>query len=681
MRRYYFIIFTLLSALSGYSQINILDKSLSIDFADVDGIKLLDSVNVNSIDKLIVYDFSENIEVLNNKKLSNISTLVIKDSPNLDLKKLIKVLHQQYSIQNLVIDGELLSGIPSNIRKLNTLKSLTISDNSGVNLEKLVNHIKKIENLEELSLPINEISNLPNNIGDLAQIKTLDLRNNYLTDLPSDISSMDSLEALNLEENIIIDPVNALSKIKGLKIKYLSFDGEGISKEEMKKLKEVFPNTNIQAIVEDDSVKTEIAKNNEVTDTVSSKRKMGSFMTKDQKIKAYSTAYIYYPFIYRDIRLEQTFDSTSFDDRYSSFDYINVRPRNLQFQRWDFLIGNYNIAKRNRWKYYGYFILKPYKNRKTKSISLSFANQYNRRPQSLYYSNPEIRAFSGYHWIYKGSMSKKELKKFLKKKAWAGIRIFYEKENGLFRMELKSDSCFTSLAVLPVKYDSDKEESVKKYLRVYKNYERALKRRKSNFERNLRRNKNKYLKEQKKVKRNIWKRFQRDFMSYEERLLTRDEWLKYYEKVIADEKEAISNADPTISNIQRGLELNGINLCKMNVDYYNKTYRVSGDFYYKDSNLLHIVNYVIVDVKNNEYSLSVSQDIYARNFNRIKIDKLESQVFLNRPYTIIVELSNGNIGIVKDYSFHQANEKALIQVDIIDKTFSSVGQIYNLIGI
>ncbi len=131
-----------------------------------------------------------------------------------------KLLARNYpNLKELSLSFNNLPSLPEGIWELKNLKDLSLSFN---NLTHLPERIGKLKNLKQLKLNYNELTHLPKEIGKLAKLEMLDLSGNNLTDLPEGIGELTNLEYLYLDQN-------------------------RLTLEEIKRIKELLPDTKISA--------------------------------------------------------------------------------------------------------------------------------------------------------------------------------------------------------------------------------------------------------------------------------------------------------------------------------------------------------------------------------------------------------------------------------------------------
>ena len=609
--------------------------------------------------------------------LKGIDSIIISDCPKVNFRLLFKNLSKLPSLTYFELEGNDIREIPEEINNLQKLKTFRITNNENLLLSETVETLKLSPALTELALPVNDITELPDNIGLLKQIKVLDLSNNYLTDLPDSIAGMSSLIQIRLEGNNLVDPITTTEKMKGLDIKYISLD-KGLTADEMNRIKTIFPNcrikeTNVSVTSNKGSNNTLKSDNSLNIPDIKIKSKIsvtndsvnyGIFQLEQSDYAALSTAYLHYPALLRNQLLKVEFDSLLFDERYSDTNYCNITKINR------------NQLQQNS-ETYNYLNIELVKPKTRKEIWFKF---------NVGEQNIEVNAFNKVPWIYSGELSLKKFKKtYIKsgrkqQKYWRDIRFYYDDANKLFTIELKDINSFKQFTATPANLSSTitQETFQQKFPRLYASYCKALDRRRKRFHKNLFSNKMIVDRNYKKNKEILWTAFRDMYMSPEEKKMTHEEWLKYYDKVIAHEKKTLYAATADESNLKRSLILNQFELLNQSdwIGQNNCTDIFNVSFEDKAKNNLPVISLFVIDKENN-FFYSVPGTI-----------GLGQQILMlcNREnIRIIAVLRNGDIGIVQPDQLINKNlqqsSKISLMVQIIPKSLCTVGQIMELIGL
>jgi hypothetical protein len=231
----------------------------------------------------------------------------------------------------------------------------------------------------------------------------------------------------------------------------------------------------------------------------------------------------------------------------------------------------------------------------------------------------------------------------------------------------------------PIIADAPVEKSQQTYNRRFLIYQKSLLRRSQNFKRDQLRNKSRYDSNFKKMNEYSWKELQLR-MSNEEKEMSKEEWLQYYDDIIANEQKAIDNSSLSIAYILRGLVLRGYNASGNNNVRPIQNNTVSNGYGYKTFNVdfvdskdgekLAVSNIMILDNKNK--SISQINGTLGLSPNFITIQQFSS-------YSILVELRNGNWGVVSaeeiDKQAFAPNKTFQFNTLMFDKNLDTIGNL------
>lgn len=619
------------SVLKNLNQLTFEDNNISTISENISGLKTLTSLTIQGNESLDYNDFCEKIKTLPLQELHFIDNSWIKP--------------------------------PAGISKINSLKKLEVSGSPQLNHEELIEQLAGLPQLTTLAIPVNFMPDLPKNITKLRYLKVLDVSNNVLTELPSEISSLKAINNLSIQGNLLINPVKDLEKLKDAPIQYLSLDKE-ISGEEVEQIKKMFPNAEISFPLSEDA-EEEITKEkeNKPEITVSTGN-----LNASKEVTVLSMAYLSYPALFRGIRYN--FDTLLFEERYSDFKYANkfqlVNPQLYADGQFYFQTSKSGIQPPKKETY---FFL----------------------PDQITF--PELKAFNSMYWVYVGPLSKKEFKrKYLLKRQkyrnqknkqkktlfpgptpWKDIRILYDKNNSLFVFEMKGDTAFEKFTAYPVSPSVSLEKNQQTYTRRFVAYEKALLRRTKNFNRDLVKEKYKYDLTYRQLQQNAWKALQIR-MSNEERLLSQEEWLNYYDKLIADEFSILRKSALNKEFVQRALSL--------------KNYTTNQIFIAQNSSLVTINNNSRLSAnfinKNGKGKLAVASFFIIDNRTKRLLQYTGSlgvtpeTLFLKQfaSNTIIVELRNGDFGVVSSKQIDTLkilpDQTYDLEVTVFDKNLDTI---------
>ncbi len=185
----------------------------------------LKTIHLNYCDKL---DFRSTFKRL--KKAKNLSTLEIRHNQPI----IARGLGQLKSLEYLVMSGQQLEKIPTDLKHLKNLRKIDLINSISMDWSSAFRQLAKVSNLEILVLTSCKINKLPTSVGLLKNIKHLYLNANQLTDLPKSFYQLTQLESLNLY-------------------------GNSLEESTLKKLRAAFPDCDIQFPVFKDGQREDLA--------------------------------------------------------------------------------------------------------------------------------------------------------------------------------------------------------------------------------------------------------------------------------------------------------------------------------------------------------------------------------------------------------------------------------------
>lgn len=400
----------------------------------------------------------------------------------------------------------------------------------------------------------------------------------------------------------------------------------------------------------------------------------GKINVENKNIKIYSQAYMHYPHVFNDFDRTLAFDTTSFEERFFDTTYANTTKIDADYQfRRIYEILSLDI-------FYG---------GNKEEVWFNFKKNDGYAAPLIRY-NPEINAFTGMVWVFKGNLSRKEFSKkyifrkrkfFLKRKErinWSDVRIYYDNNAQIFTLKLKNLDGFTEIQAYP-RYTSvsrSVKEAQERYEKVFASYLKKLGKRKSKFDKSITKRQQIHKKALIKYDEKLWASFQENYMSEEEKMLSREEWLLYYDIVIANEIKAMGNAEPMIENVERSMKIDGYKIKPnpfITSDQFNEENAMTKTLYQKtNSDKVAITQVLVVDLTNKRYQkYSGSKGIKTIN---VELNK-------NNDCVLLAWLRNGDIGYLtmEDFNAIEINEdrEAMISLEIIKRKMASVQTIRN----
>ena len=506
--------------------------------------------------------------------LQGLRELMVVGNASLNYKQLVASLAELPRLEALMLEENHLRQLPVNLSELQSLRRVYIKGNESLDFESAIERLSELPRLTEVHLPINQITNLPPNIGQLSHLRVLDLRDNILTGLNENLVSLTDLDTLQIEGNIIVEPVSELSKAGGLDIRYLSLD-QGLTAADRERLKILFPNA---TIVENKTTAQPIATFRGASETLEAP---SIIHLETDELRILSRAYLHYARIFNQRKFVYQFDSSLFEERYLDTSYANVRKRQAGEQYNNIALEGHRMGNRKE----AWFDFK-------RSGEAAW-NVYLRT------NNPEVNAFLGMKWVYAGPLSPHEFRrKYLRKRYWTDVRIFFNEAANNFTIELKHAGGFDQIIARPQFYDKSLplEKSQRTYVRRYERYEMLLQRRGERFQQNLLRDHRLYNLAYREKWNYAWKSFRQTYFSKAEKAMSQEQWLVYYDQVIAREKEALNNAKADRVSLMRRLELAGYCQVSETSDaFWQGVDRVECAFVYEDSSRIPETTVLLVD--------------------------------------------------------------------------------------
>jgi hypothetical protein len=599
--------------------------------------------------------------------LKALRSLTIEGNNDLDFNDLCKKIKILSLTELNLVDNDLRK-IPAAVAEIYSLRKIQLTGSDRLNYEELMEQLAKLPALTTLAIPVNFITEVPKNISLLKSLQVLDVSNNVLTELPGEISALKAINNLSIQGNLLLNPLKELEKLKGNEILFLSLDKE-LSVDEIAQLKKMFPRAEINFPINEEEKNDSLKAETEQPPVPEKVSYTGELKVR-KDLAILSGAYLAYPALFRN--LVYNFDTLTFEERYLDLRYSNA------FERFRNGVG---------WTR-GYYLNN--KRRFTNEVDGKRNEPWFRLPNSPDF--PELRAFSGMYWIYTGGLSKRKFKqKFLRHRPiiassveWSDVRILYDKNNSLFTIELKGDKGFEKFTAYPVQPNASLENNQKTYHRRYLMYQKALFRRTRNFNRDQLKSRRGYDANFKKLKAYAWKELQLR-MSNEEKLMSEDEWLDYYDNIVENEKKAIDNSSLNSGHLLRALSLSGYNTLSVLSTAAERT----------DAPPVSNRRNIIVDFINEESlgKLPVATVWVVDNQNKffysfagsLGITPSVISILLHSSYSIIVQMRNGDFGTVNmedpnKISF-EPNKIIPMNVKLLDKNLNTTGELLKAAGI
>jgi len=334
---------------------------------------------------------------------------------------------------------------------------------------------------------------------------------------------------------------------------------------------------------------------------------------------------------------------------------------------------------------YNIFTLSPVKYSKKMGLdrsSILFSFDYN--DIKLKNDNPELRAFLGLAFVYKGPLNNKAfVKKFIKNRSekqwWCDIRIDYDNANNIFNVELKNRKGFESFPAYPVSFTQGIDKTLPQFGKQYLRYTKALESRKIRFNRTLSKRKADYLKTKRIAEKERWDSFVLNYFSSDEKKLSTEQWFEYYDYLVGHEEELLRQSEITPERFTRMLVLKR---------YLNST--GFGQTFLFDS---AAVNQNVFFTDQQDYLVPVKQIYVLNTKNKIyytvegSVGVNPNALFLHRSNSvaIVVILRNDDIGVLTAAEYANqgfpSKNNVRVKLQIFSKKLATISQIFETAGL
>jgi hypothetical protein len=573
-----------------------------------------------------------------------------------------QTLRKKVVTNKLIIDGINENDVSKTSFRIRIEKYLKIKNCSWNDVNKLLNIIDSNSNLESIAfenikflqsknirLKYKNIKNISfsncdslskkeflNNFCNLKKINRINMIDNKLKSIPN--LNFIEVDSLFLSKNPKIKPENDLKKLP-IKLKYLKIDNQSSAKNS--DLKNLLPNISISFDT------TSYSSDNQTQ----SKRKHGVFKVSKQDMIVYSGAYTYFASFIQSNPYNIYLDTLLFDQRFD----------NLQYKR---LVRNNTFVSSYR--------IKILSKRYNKNLSFQLIdNKYAKKSRNQILNDfPEYNILKNLIWVLEKPVKKTDFLKKYGKRHWHDFRISYSDINNSFTITFKDDTSFFNLVAKPLLSRSLDlpNKSMDNYQRLYLSYEKKIDQRRLRFNNKIAYNYQSFKKAKRNFNDSCWMIFSNLYLSEDEKKMEKEDWFKYYENIIADEKNILNQSASNQQIVNRALQLIGI---KENTQVFNNsTSNVRFKLIDSENRILSVNNATIIDLQN----LSYMNFQGGFGFNQASLFLMQG----NR-YVIYAELLGGDIALVKaeDITFNTENISStmLFKATVIEKELNSLEQV------
>jgi Leucine-rich repeat (LRR) protein len=180
--------------------------------------------------------------------MKGLKKVILDDNMSSNLSYNLKILIQNEKIEYLGLKRFNLKKLPDEILEFHNLKGMDLSDNPKLDFNQAFELLSKFKGFESLDLSWNNFNEFPESIIKIEGLKylTLELLNGNFNTPETYIilSKLENLEYLNIEGNFFKSLPVEIGLLKNLKV--LCISGNGIVGDELKKIEELLPNTEIR---------------------------------------------------------------------------------------------------------------------------------------------------------------------------------------------------------------------------------------------------------------------------------------------------------------------------------------------------------------------------------------------------------------------------------------------------
>ena len=296
-----------------------------------------------------------------------------------------------------------------------------------------------------------------------------------------------------------------------------------------------------------------------------------------------------------------------------------------------------------------------------------------------------MRAFTPYNWAYEGKLKKKKFKKLYSgthrnPKYYSDLRVEMIDDNNTFSITLKNDTGFIQFNARLHYANAIQPEAQTTIVSAakYKRYIKALSKKRTMVNKSIIARNEMVASEIRKAENKAWIDFQKMYMTNEERKLSRAQWLKYYESVIANRNKAIASATATSDNMKQFLDLNDykpLNLAQqIQTDSSYKVVQVA--FYDSLHHRLADASVLLIDPLSKTYS---------RFRGEYGVKRAELSISSNPNYQIYIELMNGDIALSSAKNIYDMLENRKSQSELkcetVSKKLATTGMVATYLGL
>ncbi|MCB0477674.1 MAG: hypothetical protein KDC84_05900 [Crocinitomicaceae bacterium] len=382
-------------------------------------------------------------------------------------------------------------------------------------------------------------------------------------------------------------------------------------------------------------------------------------------IKVLSDAYLHYGSNFNDIYSMFRYDSTLFNERYNDTCYIKTTLRK-EFHNTirEGELGDYYYSME-----YGFLDAKitkvKLKNEKFWALDIG-KRKYKENEEVYQFDSFTDRIFSVL--IFPNMQSKNDLKEFLNKYEIGDHRIYYDALTNTFELELKTRNNFvrkTFFPFYPKMEEMNDVEIADMNYEKFKEYAIELSKKEDKFNRDHIKDLVRVKRDQQKIYDKRWKNFQKLYMSEEEKRMSQEDWMKYYQLIIQDEFRAVMNSEPKKGLFDRYLMEMGYRLSEMDLVNPNTNLSLKSE-----------QGFVLIDEL---ILINLSKMYYAHALNSIA-NNFQLNFTSGDRYALLIKTKTGEYGIITT-TIPENKELVELEFKSISKDLVSIEMISKKAGL
>lgn len=574
---------------------------------------------------------------------NEIGAVEIESFSENDILAIHKTFQNTGPINRLIIKNSQIQSIPIDFIIDHNVKEFYIENCRTIDPNSLNQLLARDNNLFKLTVNNCGIYNV-NLETNSNKIRILDLSNNKLASVSSFLSYFPKLDSLFIDGNNMPDTEYELENCAKSSLKYIRTDS-------------VSPAFKSYLMQLNNLISWDFGPMSE-----SVRKRLnhyGDFSIGNQDYQVFSSAYLQYNQIFINRLLTVDFDTLFVEEKF--WDTITTLSRVSTFNQSVFRIFRHKGILRAHITFNFY----PRRNNKSRIYSSI----------KFFKNHEELSIFRDYRWVTSSPIKSKEFAP-LAKINYIEIRLKYNPSTKTYTIYLKeSTGKITTIEAIPIKRKMGKSSEIasKDLESDYAKYLTALARKTRKADKETIKSKRQIRNALAQLERNSWQQL-RSMMSPEERLMTEEEWMNYYVKILSHEAKALESCFPSDVYWIRSLNLLGYSMLS-NVN---------------DTNDTEIQNVVFVDENGSNipvkeiYVLNHKSQTYRNYRFTATIQAITLGLKKDEDISMIVILPDNSYGLIvrKDISLAKNAAKTLsLKAQITKYDLITIGQIIEYLNL